>query len=131
MYLIPILVQIISVHSPYRLAWLAFRTGKYILCISNDILEEYHEILTRVANYAVAENIVNAISKSPYSRMFDPHYRFGLIKQDPDDNKFVDCAIAAGATYIVSEDKHFQCLKSISFPRVDVIGLADFLVTLK
>ena len=80
------LVQIISAHSPYRPAWQAFREGRYILCVSNDILNEYAEILERVANAAVAHNIVNAIARSPYTRMFDPHFRFGLIEQDPDDN---------------------------------------------
>ena len=34
------LVQIISLHSPYRSAWQAFREGRYILCVSNDILNE-------------------------------------------------------------------------------------------
>ena len=69
------LVQIISAHSPYRPAWQAFREGRYILCVSNDILNEYAEILERVANAAVAHNIVNAIARSPYTRMFDPHFR--------------------------------------------------------
>ena len=52
------LVQIISAHSPYRPAWQAFREGRYILCVSNDILSEYSEILERVANAAVSHNIL-------------------------------------------------------------------------
>lgn len=121
------LVQMISSHSPYRPAWQAFRDGRYTLCVSNDILSEYSEILERVANAAVAHNIVNAILRSPYTRLFDPHYRFGLIEQDPDDNKFVDCAIIAGADYIVSEDTHFRVLADIPFPRVNVIQLDEFI----
>lgn len=121
------LVQIISLHSPYRSAWQAFREGRYTLCVSNDILNEYSEILERVANAAVAHNVVNAIIRSPYTRKLDPHYRFGLIEQDPDDNKFVDCAIIANADYIVSEDTHFRVLEDIPFPHVSVIRLDDFL----
>ena len=121
------LVQMISVHSPYRPAWQAFREGQYTLCVSNDILNEYNEILERVANAAVAHNIVNAIVRSPYTRMLDPHFRFGLIEQDPDDNKFVDCAIIAGADYIVSEDAHFRVLDEIPFPNVNVIRMDEFL----
>jgi putative PIN family toxin of toxin-antitoxin system len=121
------LVQIISQHSPYRPAWQAFRDGRYTLCVSNDILTEYNEILERVANAAVAHNIVNAIARSPYTRMIDPQYRFGLIEQDPDDNKFVDCAIIAGADYIVSEDAHFRILADIPFPSVAVIRLDEFI----
>jgi putative PIN family toxin of toxin-antitoxin system len=121
------LVQMISLHSPYRPVWQAFRDGRYTLCVSNDILTEYNEILERVANAAVAHNIVNAIARSPYTRMIDPQYRFGLIEQDPDDNKFVDCAIIAGADYIVSEDAHFRILADIPFPSVAVIRLDEFI----
>lgn len=34
----------------------------------------------------------------------DPFFRLRLIKKDPDDNKFVDCAFACQADYIVSDD---------------------------
>ncbi len=122
------LVQMLSVHSPYRSAWQAFRDGKYELCVTDDIVDEYEEIIERVANAAVAHNIVNAIIRSPYTRFFTPHFRFRLIEQDPDDNKFVDCAIVAGADYIVSEDAHFRVLEKIPFPKVNVIRLNQFIV---
>ena len=46
-----------------------------------------------------------------------------LIEADPDDNKFVDCAIAGQADYIVTHDKHFRILDEIQFPRVRATGL--------
>ena len=49
-----------------------------------------------------------------------------MIADDPDDNKFVDCAIIANADFIVSEDSHFNVLKTISFPSVRVIRLDEF-----
>ncbi len=120
------LVQMLSVHSSYRPAWQAFREGKYELCVTNEILEEYQEILERVANEAVAYNVVNVIVRSPFTRFYTSHFRFRLIEQDPDDNKFVDCAIVAGADYIVSEDAHFRVLEEIPFPKVYVIRLQRF-----
>jgi predicted nucleic acid-binding protein len=45
---------------------------------------------------------------------------------DPDDNKFSDCAIAAGANYLVTEDKHFDVLKEIGFPQINVVSLDEF-----
>ena len=50
---------------------------------------------------------------------------------DKDDNKFVDCAIAGNAKFIVTNDKHFNALKDIHFPIVDVVSSADFLQKLK
>ena len=38
----------------------------------------------------------------------------------------VDCAIAANAKCIVTEDKHFKVLENIPFPKVEVIGIEDF-----
>ena len=70
-----------------------------------------NEIIEHVANEAVAHNLINAIIRSPFTHFFTPHFRFHLIENDPDDNKFVDCAIVAGADYIVSEDAHFRVLK--------------------
>ena len=75
----------------------------------------------------MAHNIINAIIRSPYTLKFDPHFRFRLIKQDPDDNKFVDCAIIAGADYIVSEDAHFRILAESPFPEILVIRLEEFI----
>ena len=53
--------------------------------------------------------------------------RHKLLKADEDDNKFVDCAIAGNAIFIVSEDKHFNELAMIPFPKVEVIGIDDFM----
>ena len=64
----------------------------------------------------------------PNVEFYDPHFRFRLIEADPDDNKFVDCAIAASAKYLVSEDHHFNKLKDIAFPHVDVVTIEQFLL---
>jgi predicted nucleic acid-binding protein len=53
-------------------------------------------------------------------------YKWLLITADPDDNKFVDCAISANANSIVTNDKHFNILKDIAFPKVNVIDIDLF-----
>ena len=84
-------------------------------------------IIVREAKAPHDHNIVHAIIRSPLQRVFNPHFRFRLIEPDPDDNKFVDCAIVAGADYIVSEDTHFRVLETIPFPKVNVIRLNRFM----
>ena len=59
--------------------------------------------------------------------LITPSFKFRLIEADHDDDKFVDCAFAANATYIVSDDKHFDVLKEISFPHLLVLKLKEFL----
>ena len=55
-------------------------------------------------------------------------YHFGLIKTDIDDNKFVDCAVAADAEYIVTNDKHFEILRDIPWPKLLVLRIDEFLI---
>ncbi len=49
-----------------------------------------------------------------------------LIVNDPDDNKFVDCAFAAGCDYLVTNDRDFDVLKKLDFPVINVVTLEEF-----
>ncbi len=123
------LLQIIARKSPYRPIWDAFLKGRYELCVSNEILDEYQEILGQQITLTIAENIVLLILNQENVRLVDPHFRMGLITADPDDNKFVDCAFAAGADYLVSEDSHFNVLRKTPFPLLNLVTLDEFMQT--
>ena len=123
------LLQIISRNSPYRPIWDAFLVGKFDLCVSNDILEEYQEILEQQIPPTVAENLVLLILNKQNVKLVDPHFRMGVITADPDDNKFVDCAFAANADYLVSEDSHFNILRNMPFPHLNLVTLDEFMET--
>lgn len=121
------LVQCIAPHSRYRKIWDSYVEGDYVLCVSNEILNEYEEILERLAGVEVSKYAIEAILNSPHTVFCSPSYHLRLIESDPDDNKFVDCAIATGAACIVTEDRHFSVLKQIDFPKVIVVGIDTFL----
>lgn len=121
-----ILIAVIGRKSPFRWIFDCIIEGKIILCVSNDILFEYQEILAEKTSLEVAENVVNFITINSYTEKADIYFNFGLISEDADDNKFVDCAIASNAVCLVSNDKHFQILKTIDFPRVKVLELQEF-----
>ena len=120
------LVQIISPQSRYHCLWENFMKGSDFLCISNEIIEEYIEILQKLIGYKVAEYVVKTILNSPFAIQITPYYHFGLIKTDPDDNKFVDCAIAANAKCIITNDHHYDILKRLDFPKVCVTSLKEY-----
>ena len=111
--------------------WRGFLEGKFTLCFSTEILEEYEEIIASMATPDVARNVVDVILKRKNVERIDPHYHWHLITADPDDNKFVDCAFTAGAVYIVSDDAHFDVLRDITFPKLLVLKLKEFLETLQ
>lgn len=121
------LIQSISPRSWYYAVWESLVDGKNILCVSNEIIMEYLEILQRLTDHDTAETIVKTIINSRFVEFVTPYYNFGLITQDPDDNKFVDCAITANARFIVTNDHHYDILKTIDYPSVDIINLDDFM----
>jgi putative PIN family toxin of toxin-antitoxin system len=99
--------------------------GTLKLCVTTEILNEYAEILEKHMGFEVAQLTLNTIITLPTLQRIEVFYKWNLIK-DEDDNKFVDCAIAANANYIVSHDKHFNVLKEIDFPQVEVISASEF-----
>ena len=120
------LLQSLSARSPYYKVWNDFVLGNYILCVSNEILEEYEEIIGSHMSPTVARIAIETILRANNILKVDAQFHFNLITIDPDDNKFVDCAVVANADYIVSEDRHFDILRSIPLPHVEVKRLQDF-----
>lgn len=125
------LIMAISARNEYYQVWQDFLDGKYVLCVTNEIIEEYSEVMAKNISPLLAENIIMAILNRRNVRKISPTYAFHLIEVDVDDNKFVDCAIIAGAKYIVTHDHHFNVLRQISFPKVDVVSLKTFLEELQ
>lgn len=100
--------------------------GTISLCVNTEILNEYEEILTQKTSHEIAVNVVEAIARLSTTVFQETYVHFRLIEQDPDDNKFVDCAIASDAEYIVTNDSHFSVLRTISWPKVNVLAIKDF-----
>lgn len=121
------LIQCISHRSSYHKLWLSFIEGRNILCVSNDILEEYEEILQRKTSMEFARIAINIILNNPNTKFVTVYYRFNLITTDLDDNKFVDCAIAANARFIVTENKHYDILSETGFPKVEIVSLDEMM----
>ncbi len=120
------LLASLSKRGAYFNVWRGLQEGKYTLCVSNEILEEYEEIIAQKTTPVIASNVVQALLNAPSVELIDAFFRFELIQKDPDDNKFVDCAIAGNATYVVSNDAHFDILKEIDFPKLILKNLQEF-----
>ncbi|MCU0424561.1 MAG: putative toxin-antitoxin system toxin component, PIN family [Candidatus Kapabacteria bacterium] len=116
-----ILLSSIGAAAPYRWLWDTVLAGRLSMLVTTDILLEYEEIIGRKTNAFVANNILQAITRLPQTRFVTVYYWWNLIAEDVDDNKFVDCAINGNAAYIISNDRHFDTLSSLDFPRCTVI----------
>ena len=125
-------VFLVSISSKSNLHWIFENliNGKFTLCISTDILLEYAEIIENHMGVIASESAMGVLQNLPNVEFIINYYKFNLLT-DPDDNKFVDCAIASNAQFIVSHDKDFNILKKIDFPKVTVINTTDFKLLFK
>jgi len=125
-----VLVSSLSSKSEYHWIIDLLLEEKIELYLTDEILLEYEEILRSKYSETVASNFLIALKELPNVYFTHIYYRWNLIK-DPDDNKFVDCYIAAGAEYLVSNDAHFSVLKTVNFPKIIVVKLQEFEKVLK
>lgn len=121
-------VFLVSLPSQHQYHWIfqSIIQDKFDLCISTDILLEYQEIVSLRYGLDRTDITLDFLLLLPNVKLTTPFFRYPLIESDPSDNKFVECAIMAGADFIVSNDRHFQILKKIEFPPVKVLKYEEF-----
>ena len=78
---------------------------------TQDILDETAEVLERDFEYSKDEckNIIKKILL--FAKLIEPKQKVDVIKDDPDDNKVIECAIESSSEYIVTYDRHLLKLK--------------------
>ena len=126
-----IMVMCLSSSSPYHIIYQSLIKGHFNLALSSEILLEYEEVIQKKYSVATANALVALLKELPNVRFHTPSFRWLLIANDPDDDKYSDCAITAGANFMVTEDRHFAILKTIPFPKITVLSIEEFMQLLK
>jgi putative PIN family toxin of toxin-antitoxin system len=121
-----VLVTSLTSRSPYHSIYTALVGGKFELIVSQDILLEYEEIIQLKYGTGTSSSFMGLLTLLPNVLHTHPFYKWNLIPNDPDDNKYCDCAISGTADFIVTEDRHFRVLTSIEFPRIFVLSTDEF-----
>ena len=114
------LLESINRKRPAYNLYLIFQELKFDWVISNEIYLEYREVLTKFYSEDTAEYVLSRLLNSSNVIFQEAYFKWDLIQIDTSDNKFVDLAIS-------SNDKHFNVLKELEFPRVHVVHLNEFL----
>ena len=95
---------------------------------TQEIIKEIKDVLQRPKiamrlSSTEQEFIVNTFTK--FSKKINPAVRFHQVQADPDDDKFLDCAVSASAEYIISGDGHLLRLKE--FMDIKIVTPAEFI----
>ncbi len=118
-------VSSLARNSDFNWVFQAFLDQAFTLIISHEILLEYEEILRIKYSKTSVELFLRLMDEAENVETVETYFFWNLLN-DPDDNKFVDAAIAAGADFLVTEDRDFRGLKEVEFPEVKVLRLKDF-----
>jgi len=121
-------VLLVSISSKSKYHWLyqLILTKRIQIAYTNEILTEYEEQLSLHWHPEVAINVIRSITELSNAILTTIFYNLRLIDKDEDDNKFVDCAFAANADFIVTNDSHFNILKHIGFPSIPILSIDEF-----
>lgn len=122
-----VLLVSISRRSVYHPIFQAFESKRYDLLVTTDFLAEYEEVIAGEMGEGAASAVLDGFRLVPNIAFVTKYFNWRLITADPDDDKFVDCAVAGNADFIVSDDRHFRVLAKIPFPKVRVISADDFM----
>ena len=88
-----------------------WRDGQFVLCLSDEIVAEYLEVLARFGNVRKeAQEFLAVLSQSENAVFVTPGEHIQAVVADLEDNRFLECAVAAEAEMIVSGDRHLLSL---------------------
>ena len=90
-----------------------WKSEKITLCLSQDILDEYIDVLHRIGlrNEKELNELLALFSKSYNILFIAKTPRLHIVEDDPDDNKFIECATVLKADFIITGDKHLKAIK--------------------
>ncbi len=111
--------------SSYHWLFLAIRNGLVRIALSTEMLLEYEEVIAKRIGLDRTEQALHTLLLLPNIQLITPFFRWKIIAQDPDDDKFIDCYVACGADCLVSNDRHFEVLAYCNFPKVVVCRLEE------
>jgi putative PIN family toxin of toxin-antitoxin system len=126
-----VLLVALPSHSPFHLLYQAVVDERLTLFVTTETLAEYEEQISRRLGIARTNVQLRELLNLPSVQELTVYYQWHLLAAIDADDKFVDCAIACGADYLVTNDRHFDKLRSIPFPVVNIIRAEDFLNLLR
>ena len=114
-------------HSKQRKILEACLFKQYLLIESPQLLEEFVAVISRPKFSFVSEEQKNEFVTRLISHceMVRPKRKLNIIKQDPADNKVLECSLEGKADYMITGDRHLLNLKQ--FGKTEILTASEFL----
>jgi putative PIN family toxin of toxin-antitoxin system len=104
-----------------------WKVGRITLCLSREILDEYLEVIARfgISHDAAVADLLKIFEGRCNQMYIARTAPLTVIENDPKDNRFIECAVAAEAGFIISGDRHLLKLKQ--FQEIKIVTPAAFI----
>ncbi len=91
-----------------------WKQSEITLCLSQEIIQEYIEVLNRIGlnNTNEIQNLTKLFAEGYNSIFTATTPQLAIVEADPDDNKFIECAVALDCKIIISGNKHLRDIKN-------------------
>ncbi|PXF58515.1 MAG: putative toxin-antitoxin system toxin component, PIN family [Deltaproteobacteria bacterium] len=105
-----------------------WKKGEIKLCLSREIVDEYVEVLKRLGlqNESELRELLNTFAEGHNIIFSASTPSLNIIEQDPDDNMFIECAVALECSHIISGDKHLKSVKN--YMGIKIVNPKEFLI---
>lgn len=88
-----------------------WKSGQVTVCFSGEVLDEYTEVLRRLGlPEGELENLLSLFARGVYILFTTKVPTIRVVKSDPDDDKFIACAVALNAEVIITGDRALRAV---------------------
>jgi len=102
-----------------------WKNGEIIICLSQSIIEEYIEVLDRLnIDKKYIKQLAQLFAEGHHSIFASTTPTLSVVKDDPADDKFIECAVALDSKIIISGDKHLKDIKK--YVDIEILSPRDF-----
>lgn len=106
-----------------------WKSGQVTICLSKPIIDEYVEVLQRLGlqNERELGELLNLFARGLHVLFSANTPELHLVKEDPDDDKFIECAVALKADFVISGDKNLIAIQD--YMSIRIVTPKEFLDT--
>jgi uncharacterized protein len=114
-----VMLSALARQSPISRLFRALANGEIRMAVTAAIILEYEEIAGERGGFPFAAKVMHWLSLVSAAwnsvDVVQPSFQFQVISSDPDDNKFVDCAIVANADFVITNDTDYAVLANAGY----------------
>ena len=104
-----------------------WKSGEIILCLSKPIVDETIEVLRRLGlgTEKEIEELLGLFAHGFHVLFTAKTPKLHIVEKDPDDNMFIECAVALKSEFIVTGDKALKAIKE--YMNIRIVSPNEFL----